>query len=260
MKILLYVSKALSVCFLSVIIAASLSISHADSIAANANGQNLVVVELFTSQGCNSCPPADAVLADFSTQENVLALSYSIDYWDYLGWKDTLGQPECTARQKKYNATMGKSGVYTPQMIIQGSQDLIGSQGGLADEMVKRARQNITELQPAGFAMSFEYMDEMIDLKINASANDGKVEKAATIWIIGYDFEETVTIDSGELKGQTRKYHNVVKSIKRIGSWMGEEIKLTLSKQDLGDAEYDAYAVLLQHDEIGPIIAAARIE
>jgi len=222
--------------------------------------QNLVVVELFTSQGCNSCPPADEVLADFSRQENILALSYNIDYWDYLGWKDTLGQPACTARQKKYNSIMGKSGVYTPQMIIQGSEDLIGSKANLADDMVARARKNITELQPADFKMSFAYMGEMIDLKINASADRGINEKDATIWIIGYDFEETVTIKSGELKGQTRKYHNVVKSIKRIGSWMGEEIKLTLSKKDLGEGVYDAYAVLLQHDDTGPIIAAARLE
>ncbi len=218
--------------------------------------KNLVVVELFTSQGCNLCPPADAILADFSTQENILALSYSVDYWNYLGWVDTLAKPECTLRQKKYNTSLGKNGVYTPQMIIQGAHDIIGSQGSQANKMVDLVRINATELQRQDLEITFDLMGDMIDLKIGTH----ETETPATIWVIGYDYIKTVNIQKGELGGQVREYHNVVQSIKRVGSWTGEEVRLTLSRNDIGDGEYDAYALLLQAQETGPIIAAAKLK
>lgn len=221
--------------------------------------RDLVVVELFTSQGCNSCPPADEILAEFSQEKNILALSYSVDYWNYLGWKDTLAQHDCTIRQKKYNISLGKSGVYTPQMIIQGQKDLIGSRRDLAHKMVTSARKGARNKAVPAPTIAFGALksptNDMIDLKIGAGAH----RKTATIWIIGYDLVKTVNIRGGELKGQTRSYHNVVQSIKRMGSWMGDEIRLTLSKQDIGSGKYDAYAVLLQEEETGPIIAAAKL-
>ncbi len=221
--------------------------------------QPLAVVELFTSQGCNSCPPADKILADFSRDKNILALSYSVDYWNYLGWKDTLAQADCTIRQRKYNVALGKSGVYTPQMIIQGARELVGSRRGLAQRMIDDARRDIEKNSPDTPRVFFDPMalstGDMIDLKISA----GVSRKAATIWIIGYDHLKTVRIKGGELAGQTRSYHNVVQSIKRVGSWMGEEIRLTLSRKDIGAGQYDAYALLLQEGEVGPIIAAAKL-
>lgn len=107
----------------------------------------------------------------------------------------------------------------------------------------------------AGPEITFDLSGDMIDLRISAH----EYETSATIWVIGYDYEKTINIKSGELGGQVRKYHNVVQAIKRIGSWMGEEIKLTLSKKDIGEDEYDAYALLLQAQETGPIITAAKL-
>ena len=250
MKILLYIVRILSV--FCMLLLSGTSISYAFTDGAKTSEQNLVVVELFTSQGCNLCPPADDVLAKFSRQENILALSYSVDYWNYLGWKDTLAQPDCAVRQKQYNVSLGKSGVYTPQMVIHGSHDVIGSQADQAHKLVDKAlAQKRNDL-----IITFALNEDMIDLRIAASEN----KSPATIWIIGYDFEKTVNIKGGELGGQIRKYHNVVQSIKRVGSWTGQEVKLTLSKKDIGAGVYDAYALLLQDRETGPIIAAAKLK
>lgn len=220
----------------------------------NAAG-GLVVLELFTSQGCNSCPPADDILAAYSRRDNILALSFSVDYWNYLGWKDTLAQPDCTERQKKYNAALGKSGVYTPQLIIQGAQEVVGSKKERIDAIVTATFHELKNRRQTAPRISFAPVDDMIELWIGAGEN----AENATIWIIGYDFEKTVKIRGGELKGQVRSYHNVVRSIKRVGSWMGQEIKLTLSEDDLGGGGHDAYALLLQQGEVGPILTAARL-
>ncbi len=254
MNIVLHMVRILSVFLIFAVLGINMNTgaAQARSDVRDEGGQGLVVVELFTSQGCNSCPPADEVLAKLSMRKDVLALSYSVDYWNYLGWKDTLAQPDCTIRQRKYNISLGKNGVYTPQMIIQGARDVIGSKGGLV-------RQMISETIPdrmADLDIIFDQSGDMIDLRIGA--NDAK--STATIWVIGYDFQKTVNIRGGENAGQTRTYHNVVQSIKRIGSWMGQEVRLTLSRQDLGKGNYDAYALLLQSRETGPIIAAVKLK
>lgn len=252
MKIVLYIVRILSVFCLFLLFGTGISYSEPERV----ENQSIVVIELFTSQGCNLCPPADDILGEFSRQENVLALSYSVDYWNYLGWEDTLAMEDCTVRQKKYNLSLGKSGVYTPQMIIQGRYDVIGSKRDRVHEMVDRVRINNGKPQQASPEMSFDLSGDMIDLKIGTHDSDSP----ATIWIIGYDYERTVSIKRGELGGQVRKYHNVVQAIKRIGSWTGEEIKLTLSRGDIGDGEYDAYALILQTRETGPIIAAVKLK
>lgn len=254
MKMFLLISRILSV--FCILLLSGISISYAETARAGDSDHDLVVVELFTSQGCNLCPPADDILAEFSKKENILALSYSVDYWNYLGWEDTLAKPECTIRQKKYNITLGKNGVYTPQMIIQGDHDVIGSRLDLINNLVDTARRNAREHQLTEPEIIFDLTGDMIDLSISGRGN----ESSATIWIIGYDYEKTVNIKRGELGGQIRKYHNVVQAIKRIGSWTGKDIKLTLSRQDIGESEYDAYALLLQAHETGPIIAAAKLQ
>lgn len=259
MKITLHMMKIL--CVFCAVLPWGLSAGSAASRVAPSQGdasrQNLVVVELFTSQGCSSCPPADDVLAEFSRQGDILALSYSVDFWDYLGWKDTFAQPDCVIRQRKYNIALGKSGIYTPQMIIQGARDLIGSRRQVARQMVARMRADMAARKQAAPDINFASSGKMINLRIGALMTGGG--PVATIWVIGYDHEKTVAIASGELKGQVRKYHNVVQAIKRIGSWMGKDTRLTLSPQDIGDRDYDGYALLLQTRETGPIIAAAKL-
>ncbi|MBL4801776.1 MAG: DUF1223 domain-containing protein [Emcibacter sp.] len=250
MNIFLQMIRILSVAVIFTVSAVNMSLNFAHA------NQNIVVVELFTSQGCNLCPPADELLGELSTQEDILALGFSVDYWNYLGWKDTFAKPECVARQKKYNKELGKSGVYTPQMVIQGRHDIIGSRRDLVHKIVAEERVKIQQQAGGRPEITFELSGDMINLGISAHVMGGW----ATIWIIGYDYEKVVDIEGGELADQVRKYHNVVRVIKHIGRWTGQEINLTLSEADLGGGQYDAYAVLLQQQEVGPIIAAAKLK
>ncbi len=257
MKIVLHMFRILSFFCISLFVTGYMSFSYADPAAETAPPQPLVVVELFTSQGCSSCPPADDLLARLSRRENILALGFSVDYWNYLGWKDTLARPDCTIRQKKYNKSLGKSGVYTPQMIIQGRRDVIGSRADMVQNILDRTQVELRVQHPAP-AIIFAATGDVIDLKIGPAVMADNTP--ATIWIIGYDFERTVNIRKGELAGQVRKYHNVVQSITHMGHWTGKEIRLTLSKDDMGDRQYDGYALILQNKETGPIITAAKLK
>ncbi|WP_417624464.1 DUF1223 domain-containing protein [Paremcibacter congregatus] len=259
MNIVLQMFRILSVFCIVTIFVGFASVLHAKPSSEALIEAPLVVVELFTSQGCASCPPADAILTELSQKDDILALSYFVDYWNYLGWEDTFAGKDCTIRQKKYSRALGKSGVYTPQMIVQGTSDIVGSRGKQIHEMVGSTRQKIALTAKDAPRITFDPMGDMIDLKVSAGKPSGSRPKNATIWIIGYDYEKSVDIKWGEQGGNVRHYRNVVQSIKRIGSWMGEEIKLTLSKKDIGAVPYDAYAVILQEDETGPIVAAAKL-
>lgn len=256
MKIALHIYRILWIFCISLYLGTSVSPSYGKTVT----GTNLIVVELFTSQGCSACPPADMMIAGLKAETDILALSYAVDYWNYLGWTDTFAQPDCTIRQRKYNRVLGKSGVYTPQMIIQGQYDVVGSHKAQIRQIIRTSRKNQQEKAGTAPDISFDPFSvnsggDMIELKISA----GAYGQMATIWIMGYDFVKKVHITGGELSGQQRSYHNVVTSIKRVGSWMGEEIKLTLSRDDIGMGQNDAYAVILQQGEHGPILAARKL-
>lgn len=215
-------------------------------------GENapLTVVELYTSQGCSSCPPADIVLKKLSRNRDVLALSFAVDYWNYLGWKDTFSQRKFTQRQRDYNRALGREGVFTPQMIINGQNSIVGSRESDVTKLVKAS--------PAkGPDITFAKTDgEMLSLQIDTGPDTAR----ATIWLVGYDTDKQVNIKSGELRGRTQGYHNVVRSLTHIGNWMGQEIKLTFASNEMSGVKCDNYAILIQKDTTGPIIAAARLE
>lgn len=214
--------------------------------------ENLTVVELFTSQGCNACPPADKILKNIARDESILTLSYAVDYWDYLGWKDTLSNPQNTKRQKHYNTSLGKNSVYTPQMIIHGRKAIVGSHAEEIQDIIAWTK----KLAPQGPALNLTTLGDMISLTIGK----GHSVKSATVWMVCYDVEKIIHIKGGELKGRIKSYHNVVRSLKRIGSWMGQEINLTMKKRDLSEESCTSYAVIVQQDEVGPILSAARLE
>lgn len=229
------------------------SYGHTATLGHDSSVADIIVVELFTSQGCNSCPPADDILADLAKQDNILALSYSVDYWNYMGWEDTLAQPDCTLRQKNYNRALGKSGVYTPQMIIQGKFAVIGSREKLIHETMVQAKAG----QKTPPSLSFVAVGDNIQIEVGENRSEKRPQ--ATIWVIGYDYAKKVHIKSGELSGQVRTYHNVVQAIKKIGHWTGAEMKISLSPSDIEYGQYDDFAVLLQYSDAGPIIAAAKL-
>lgn len=201
----------------------------------------LTVVELFTSQGCSSCPPANANLIELSKRPGVLALSYGVTYWDRLGWKDIFAKEEFTDRQQVYEQPLGRDGPFTPQMVVNGRADVVGNRLSEVDQLI--AEQG-TLAVPA-----FELGKGTLTIGAGA-APKGK----ADIWLVTYDENLiNVPVKRGENSGETLPHKNVVHSLTKLGTWTGlaETVDLPPAKAGLRSA------ILIQEPDGGPIVAAA---
>lgn len=212
------------------------------------------VVELFTSQGCNSCPPADRLLDDLAAAGDVIALGFHVDYWDYRGWKDTLGNPENTERQHQYARAFGTQTLYTPQAVINGSVHVSGASrkavvGSLAD--LQRAGG-----LPIGISVTHSGSSVIIDAE---AARDGK--GSAHLVLVYFDPERPVVIQRGENKGQTITYANAVTDVQAAGMWHGKAARFEFPRSEID--RKGGCAVLLQSMSAeglpGPILGAAMI-
>lgn len=218
--------------------------------AAEAAAKRPVVVELYTSQGCSSCPPADALLGRLADRKDVLALSLPITYWDMLGWKDTLASDANTRRQKAYATAMGRGGVYTPQMIIDGTNDVVGSREAAVDAAITARQADMTAVPVALQASRSE-------LHIAVGAGDPAAN--ATIWLFRIQGKASVAVGAGENGGRQLAYRNVVRDVKAIGIWKGQAVSLDLPRTDLAGTPHDAIAVVVQQGGYGRILGAALI-
>lgn len=212
--------------------------------------QRPVIVELFTSQGCSSCPPADAFLEELKARPGVVALSYHVDYWDYLGWRDTLGSAEYSQRQYDYAASRGDRNVYTPQTIINGTSHFVGSQRSKVSAGIAAARSSVAA-QWVDIAMS----DNKTDVMINIAA--GQATKEATLWLMAFAPSISTEIRKGENAGSTIAYHNVVRKMVPAGMWHGEVAKIVLPKSSVIPEDCKGWVALLQEGKVGPVIGAA---
>lgn len=219
-------------------------------------GQNPpIVVELFTSQGCSSCPPADALLGDLTKRKDVVALTFPVDYWDYLGWKDTLGSPAHTKRQRAYARARGDRQVYTPQMVLNGRYHVIGSRRSqvLAKINELSRTKNVIHvpitLQPTRETLTVEATMPPVEL----------ADKQATLWLIMFKKKAIISIKRGENNGRTITYHNVVRQMLPIGKWTGKPMKITLPKAELMAQGYDGCVALLQVNGGGPVLGVAYL-
>jgi len=227
---------------------AACALALAASLAARAQTQG-PVVELFTSQGCSSCPAADSFLAELADRGDVIALSLHVDYWDYIGWKDTLAQPAHSERQKGYAETLRGRRVYTPQMVIDGAAHEVGSNRAGVLAALERGR--------AAPRLPVELSREAghVLVRIPAGAADGD----ATIWLVRYDALHKVEIGRGENRGRAIAYRNVVREISSLGVWRGEPVEATLSEAQLARGGRSGCAVIVQRDMHGPILGAAQL-
>lgn len=227
---------------------------------AEIKGKPKAVVELFTSQGCSSCPPADEVVADLVSEGEVLALTLPVDYWDYLGWRDTLAKPEHTERQRAYAKGRQDRNVYTPQAVVNGQIHVVGSRRGRIDD-------TIDQLQNAGSAgssslpldVTVEKSSEALTISVDGSSDIGE---NTTIWLVFYDNEHVVNIDRGENRGRKVTYHNVVRDMRPIGMWKGTRTQMVLPLSELSKSGYDNCAVLVQETikgNPGAILGAATL-
>ncbi|MER9342408.1 DUF1223 domain-containing protein [Mesorhizobium sp. M0601] len=222
-------------------LAAALFSATVLSATSAAAGETLTVVELFTSQGCSSCPPANANLIKVKDRPGVLALSFNVTYWDYLGWKDTFGKEEFTQRQVRYEPSLGRSGPFTPQVVVNGRADAVGARPGEIEQLISSGGHGDgPSLSLAGGKVS-----------IGAGPVPGG---KADVWLVRYGKGVVeVPVARGENTGRTLPHANVVHSLTRLGSWTGDATALPLPAATGGLST----AVLVQVPGGGPILAAA---
>ncbi|TYO90782.1 DUF1223 domain-containing protein [Oceanicella actignis] len=218
--------------------------------AAPLRAQTPVVVELFTSQGCASCPPADALLAELAERPDVIALSLHVDYWDYLGWRDQFARPEHTLRQKAYRDVAGARSLFTPQMVVQGRAQLVGSR---RDKVL--AAIEAESARPPAAQVTLRATDGALEIVVAPGV--GGVERACVIWAAAYDTPPPVAIAAGENAGRVALYRNVVRSWMRVGAWDGAGPRVFRAPMPMGA---QGVAVLVQEGEAGPILGAAKID
>lgn len=220
-------------------LAAAFATFHA--LPAQAAPARPVVVELFTSQGCSSCPPANANLIALARRPDVLALSFSVTYWDYLGWKDAFGRPEFTARQEAYEPRLGERGPFTPQMVIDGRVSLVGY-----DLAALNARLDALKSTPGPGVM---LQDGRVSIAAGAAPAGG-----AEVWLVRYDPGLVeVPVRRGENAGRTLPHTHVVHALARLGTWEGRAVNFPLP----ADTPPLKSAVLVQERQGGPILTAA---
>jgi hypothetical protein len=236
-------SGALGVCAVIAII----DPAHADPRA---------VVELFTSQGCSSCPPADKVLGELANDPSVIALSMPIDYWDYLGWKDTLADARFSARQKAYSRMRGDRDVYTPQAVINGSVHVIGSdREGIEDAIDATSKANGVMSVPVTMTQAGKQLTVSV-----AASNKSPVAVHGEVWLCPISKAVPISIARGENRGREITYHNVVRNLVKVGDWNGNPGSWTVPIDSVEHEGVDAAVVYLQdgsRDKPGPMLGAA---
>jgi hypothetical protein len=209
-----------------------------------ADASNPTVVELFQSQGCSSCPPANAVLNSIADRPDILALSFAVTYWDQLGWKDGFAHPAFTARQWEYSKAGGRTNVSTPQMIVNGRGVLVGSNKAQAEQFIKRFDRGAS--------------GPGIDLsggRVNVAS--GQAKQPANVWLIRYDPRvQQVPIRAGENGGRTLPHKNIVRETHLLGKWTGATASFALPSG--GSKDYRT-AILVQDGPGGAILSARKL-
>ena len=211
-----------------------------------------VVLELFTSQGCSSCPPADRILAEAAKVDGVIAVSRPVTYWDRLGWKDTLARPENTARQNQYRKLSGRSGVYTPQIVVDGDWE---GNGGNRGKLFRQIRETLAETTPAEVSLTRGPNGEFaIEVRGAGGALAGEVR------LLSLNSAPTVDIARGENRGRKITYTNVVREERRVGIWTGGARRYVIDQAKIDILPGDRLAVVVQTSGFGQILGAAIMD
>lgn len=206
-----------------------------------------VVLELYTSQGCSSCPPADALLGELAKRDNLLPLAFHVDYWDYIGWEDPYADPAYGERQRAYREAFANSYVYTPQIVVDGRAETVGSQRDAVEQLIGMARP-IVKL-PIGVVQ-----DENGALWADLPAGTAPEGGSATLWLALYDDAIETEVQAGENDGRRLTDYNIVRQWVKVGSWDGNAQRVSLAAIDA--AAHDGCALILQQGEVGPVLGA----
>jgi hypothetical protein len=214
------------------------------------------VVELFTSQGCSSCPPADKIIGELAKDPSIIAMSMPIDYWDYLGWKDTLADARFSARQRAYSKMRGDREVYTPQAVINGSAHVIGSDlSSIEDAIGATGKTDGVMSIPVTMTQSGKQIIVSV-----AAAGKLPAVRRGEVWICSISKAVPISIARGENHGQEITYHNVVRNIVKLGDWNGNAGSWTVPLDSVEQDGVDAAVAYVQDgngDKPGPMLGAA---
>lgn len=220
-----------------------------------AHAEPRAVVELFTSQGCSSCPPADRILGELARDPSVIALSLPIDYWDYLGWKDTLADSRFSARQKAYSHVRGDRDVYTPQVIVNGATHVIGSDRARIEGAIKdTGRADKVMSLPVTMTLSGK------QLTVSVAAGKDSAPARGEVWLCSISKSVPIAIGRGENRGREVVYHNVVRNLLKVGDFTGSSQSWNVPLDSVLRDGIDAAAVLVQdgsRDKPGRMLGAA---
>jgi hypothetical protein len=214
------------------------------------------VVELFTSQGCSSCPPADRILGELAQDPSIIALTMPIDYWDYLGWKDTLADARFSARQKAYSQARGDREVYTPQVVVNGSVHVLGSDRARIDGAIDTTKKSDDVMS---VPVTMTQTGKQINVSVAASGK-GAAATHGEVWICSISKSVPISIQRGENKGREITYHNVVRNLLKVGDWDGASGHWTVPVENVFHDGIDAAVVYVQHgnhDKPGAMLGAA---
>ena len=216
--------------------------------AAPAVADDPLVVELYTSQGCSSCPPADEMLGELAKRDDILALSLHVDYWDWIGWKDTFATPAFGQRQLEYSQVVGSNVRYTPQFVVSGEGRLAGPSGMQLGEIVETYGRATTELLSA--------RDVPGGIRVDVAADD----RGGELILITYQREATIKVLHGENAGRSITYHNIVRNWQVIQAWDGSQITLEVPTPD---DEYNHAVIaqtLMAGGRPGPVVGAVKLD
>lgn len=216
----------------------------------------VTLLELFTSQGCSSCPPADKLLAEYGGKTGVITLSFSVDYWNYLGWHDTLSSPENSERQRDYALARGDGRVYTPQVVVDGIMHVNGSNEAAIEMAMRNASRRLKDVR-VPVSMHAEGNSLVVDIGAAPETSD---MREGTVWLAVAKDEETVAITRGENRGKKITYTHPVRELTPIGMWAGEKMTLHLPLKDLQTIGGDCLVAMVQVEGAGPVLGAAVYE
>jgi hypothetical protein len=196
-----------------------------------------VVVELFTSEGCSSCPPADAYLGELTKSADIIALSFHVDYWDYIGWKDPFASPQLTDRQRKYTTALGNRFLYTPEIVVDGREDATGSDRDSVGKLIR-------DQQATGRKVAVT-IQERGEHKYTIRIPDSSFQAGATVWMAFFDKTHKTAVAHGENGGRTLEEYNIVREFKALGRYDGKAAEIPL---DMALTSENGCAILVQSD------------
>jgi hypothetical protein len=220
---------------------------------AQADSNRPIVLELFTSQGCSSCPPADALLRSLAKDPNILPLSMHVIYWDYLGWKDPFASNANTSRQRDYVQILKARGMFTPQMIVDGRFSVVGSSRGEITQALEKSNDGKISVP-----IEVKHDDAHHQMQVHIAAmSDASLPAQATLYAMHFKRDASTQVTAGENNGETLTSINNVTKIETLGSWKQQDADYTLT---MGSAPDEGLALILQSDVQGKVIGALRVK